>query len=79
MGFTAGDYRTTIEVLREHSCSDLAEGFLEFEARANKREHYAAELGLLSNDWRGQSGLSVGLRVLDFLLKGGWTPPKGLL
>jgi hypothetical protein len=78
--FTADEYRTAIKVLRDHSCEDLAEGFVEFAKRAEKKERYAETLGrTLDGVIRpGEPSLANGLRVYHTLLGAGWTPPEGL-
>lgn len=75
--FSAEDYTRTIAVLKAHSCSELAEGFVGFQEQAQKRENYARELGGVVLPSAPAS--TNGAFLLSKLLKDGWTPPKGLI
>lgn len=77
--FTAEEYRTAIKVLREHSCSDLADDFVYFEQQAKKAEtweNYARSLGALFQLYDSEQ--MFGDRVLRKIIDDGWTPPEGL-
>ena len=72
---TADEYRIAIKVLREHDCKDLAEGFLGFVEKANKKEEYVSALGFLG---RADAPETRGLLILAKIFGDGWTPPKGM-